>query len=94
VWVEDNLGVMSIGFMLPDKDDAVIWRGPRKNGTETKRDGVQDGVRFYLFGFDGGSDSDCEIVRVIVTVAVTVTVCHCRIVCAPWLIRAHQAVPH
>ncbi len=32
VWLEDNLGVMSIGFMLPDKDDAVIWRGPKKNG--------------------------------------------------------------
>ncbi len=23
---------MSIGFMLPDKDDAIIWRGPKKNG--------------------------------------------------------------
>lgn len=32
VYVEDNLGVMSIGFMLPSKDDAVIWRGPRKTG--------------------------------------------------------------
>lgn len=32
VYVEDNLAVMSIGFMLPSKDDAVIWRGPRKNG--------------------------------------------------------------
>ena len=32
VWVNDSLGVMSIGFMLPDQDDAVIWRGPRKNG--------------------------------------------------------------
>ena len=32
VYVEDNLGVMSIGFMLPDKDKPVIWRGPRKNG--------------------------------------------------------------
>jgi Mrp family chromosome partitioning ATPase len=61
VYVDDNLGVMSIGFMLPKqvcyisfhftqdvdlffshekrdylllkpKDDAVIWRGPRKNG--------------------------------------------------------------
>ncbi|KAG1106316.1 hypothetical protein G6F42_016802 [Rhizopus arrhizus] len=32
VYVQDNLGVMSIGFMLPDKDDAVIWRGPKKNG--------------------------------------------------------------
>lgn len=32
VYVSDNLGVMSIGFMLPSNDDAVIWRGPRKNG--------------------------------------------------------------
>ena len=32
VYVEDNLGVMSIGFMLPDNDSAIIWRGPRKNG--------------------------------------------------------------
>eukprot|EP01024_Parvocaulis_polyphysoides_P037143 TRINITY_DN33041_c1_g4_i1.p1 TRINITY_DN33041_c1_g4~~TRINITY_DN33041_c1_g4_i1.p1 ORF type:complete len:352 (-),score=77.11 TRINITY_DN33041_c1_g4_i1:306-1361(-) len=32
VYVEDNLGVMSIGFMLPDPDEAVVWRGPRKNG--------------------------------------------------------------
>ncbi|CAN6464309.1 unnamed protein product [Victoria cruziana] len=32
VYVESNLGVMSIGFMLPDQDEAVIWRGPRKNG--------------------------------------------------------------
>ena len=32
VYVEDKLGVMSIGFMLPDPDEAVIWRGPRKNG--------------------------------------------------------------
>ena len=27
-----ELGVMSIGFLLPSEDDAVIWRGPRKNG--------------------------------------------------------------
>ncbi|KAI1330988.1 nucleotide-binding protein [Xylariaceae sp. FL0255] len=32
VWVSDNLGVMSIQFMLPGRDDAVIWRGPKKNG--------------------------------------------------------------
>lgn len=32
VFVSDNLGVMSIGFMLSNQDDAVIWRGPRKNG--------------------------------------------------------------
>jgi ATP-binding protein involved in chromosome partitioning len=27
-----NLGVMSLGFLLPGKDDAVIWRGPAKAG--------------------------------------------------------------
>jgi Mrp family chromosome partitioning ATPase len=32
VWVQDNLGVMSVQFMLPNRDDAVIWRGPKKNG--------------------------------------------------------------
>ncbi len=32
VWVMDNLGVMSIQFMLPNPDDAVIWRGAKKNG--------------------------------------------------------------
>lgn len=31
-YYEDNLAVVSIGFMLPKKDDAVIWRGPKKNG--------------------------------------------------------------
>ncbi len=32
VWATDNLAVMSIQFMLPGRDDAVIWRGPKKNG--------------------------------------------------------------
>ncbi|XP_006007941.1 cytosolic Fe-S cluster assembly factor nubp1 isoform X2 [Latimeria chalumnae] len=32
VYVEENLGVMSIGFLLNSPDDAVIWRGPKKNG--------------------------------------------------------------
>lgn len=32
VYAADNLGVMSIGFMLTDPDEAVVWRGPRKNG--------------------------------------------------------------
>jgi Mrp family chromosome partitioning ATPase len=32
VYVDDHLAVMSIGFMLPNQDDAIIWRGPRKNG--------------------------------------------------------------
>jgi Mrp family chromosome partitioning ATPase len=32
IYVNENLGVMSIGFLMENKDDAVIWRGPRKNG--------------------------------------------------------------
>lgn len=32
VYVDDNLGVMSIQFMLPDPDAAIIWRGSKKNG--------------------------------------------------------------
>ncbi|KAL1887577.1 cytosolic Fe-S cluster assembly factor nbp35 [Sporothrix stenoceras] len=32
VWVTDNLGVMSIQFMLPNRDDAIIWRGAKKSG--------------------------------------------------------------
>ncbi|XP_029433237.1 cytosolic Fe-S cluster assembly factor NUBP1 isoform X2 [Rhinatrema bivittatum] len=32
VYVEDNLAVMSVGFLLTSPDDAVIWRGPKKNG--------------------------------------------------------------
>ncbi|KAJ7411076.1 Cytosolic Fe-S cluster assembly factor nubp1 [Willisornis vidua] len=31
-YVEENLGVMSVGFLLSSPDDAVIWRGPKKNG--------------------------------------------------------------
>ncbi|XP_041987871.1 cytosolic Fe-S cluster assembly factor NUBP1 homolog [Aricia agestis] len=32
VYVTDNLSLMSIGFLLGSPDDAVIWRGPKKNG--------------------------------------------------------------
>ncbi|CAM5178915.1 unnamed protein product [Eretmochelys imbricata] len=32
VYVEENLCVMSVGFLLSGPDDAVIWRGPKKNG--------------------------------------------------------------
>lgn len=32
VYVNERLGVMSIGFMLTDRNEAVVWRGPRKNG--------------------------------------------------------------
>ena len=32
VQITENLIAMSIGFLLPDRDDALIWRGPRKYG--------------------------------------------------------------
>ncbi|EEB14323.1 Nucleotide-binding protein, putative [Pediculus humanus corporis] len=31
IFVEDNLSVMSIGFLLGRPNEAVIWRGPKKN---------------------------------------------------------------
>ena len=29
---EQTLAVMSIAFLLNNKDDAVVWRGPKKTG--------------------------------------------------------------
>jgi|GEM_PF-2170704 len=43
--------VMSIGFLLPHKDDAVIWRGPLKMGV----------IRQFLGDVDWG-DLDCLII--------------------------------
>lgn len=33
---EKTLGVMSIAFLLSNKDDPVVWRGPKKNGVDFK----------------------------------------------------------
>ena len=30
IYIADNLGMMSIQFMLPDEDAAIIWRGAKK----------------------------------------------------------------
>eukprot|EP01083_Nonionella_stella_P117417 349908_1 len=32
VYRKSNLSVMSVAFLLSHKNDAIIWRGPRKNG--------------------------------------------------------------
>ena len=32
VYIEENLSLMSAGFLLPSEDSALIWRGPKKNG--------------------------------------------------------------
>lgn len=34
---EKRLGVMSIGFLLKNKNDSVVWRGPKKSGTFIRR---------------------------------------------------------
>jgi Mrp family chromosome partitioning ATPase len=49
--VSKNLWVMSIQFFLPDADDAVIWRGPRKYSF----------IRELLGGVDWGH-LDCLVV--------------------------------
>lgn len=46
-YVEENLAVMSIGFLLSSPDDAVIWRGPKKNG-------IVYACKIYLFIFTNG----------------------------------------
>lgn len=33
VFVTKNLGLKPIGFMLPNLDDAILWRGLRKNAS-------------------------------------------------------------
>ena len=51
VYKEDNLAVMSIGFMLSSNDEAVIWRGPKKNGLikQFLKDVNWGSVRFLFF---------------------------------------------
>ena len=44
VKVNDNLSVMSIGFLLPSNKDPVIWRGPRKFGV------IQQFLKDVLWG--------------------------------------------
>lgn len=29
---EQNVSLMSVGFLLEKPDEAVVWRGPKKNG--------------------------------------------------------------
>ncbi|CAB0008527.1 unnamed protein product [Nesidiocoris tenuis] len=47
-YVEENLALMSIGFLLGSSDDAVIWRGPRKNNM----------IRQFLSEVDWGDSLD------------------------------------
>jgi len=50
--VEDNLSVMSIGFLLDSPKSAVIWRGPRKNGI----------IKQFLTEVDWGTSLDVLVI--------------------------------
>jgi len=52
VYVEDNLSVMSIGFLLDSPKSAVIWRGPRKNGL----------IKQFLTEVDWGTGLDVLVI--------------------------------
>lgn len=65
-FVDENLSLMSIGFMLPSLDDAVIWRGPKKNGMikQFLRDVDWDELEYLLVDTPPGtSDEHLSIVE-------------------------------
>lgn len=68
IYVQDNLGAMSVGFMLPSPKDAVMWRGPKKNGliTQFLKD-VDWGTLDYLIVDTppGTSDEHLSIVQLL-----------------------------
>lgn len=71
VYVDENLGVMSIGFMLSNPDDAVIWRGPKKNTI----------IKQFLKDVDWGSLDYLVIDAPPGTSDEHITVAHCLLPC-------------
>lgn len=66
VYVEDNLALMSAGFLLPSEDSALIWRGPKKNGLikQLLRDVDWDNLDYLLVDTPPGtSDEHLSIVQ-------------------------------
>ena len=50
---QKSLALMSIGFLLEDPDEAVIWRGPKKTGRLFSDWGLESGVQTF-WGEDCG----------------------------------------
>ncbi|KAH3903439.1 probable Cytosolic Fe-S cluster assembly factor NBP35 [Saccharomycodes ludwigii] len=48
VYVTENLATMSIQYMLPEDDSAIIWRGPKKNAL----------IKKFLKDVDWSNDGD------------------------------------
>lgn len=67
LWIpvyKKNLAVMSISFLLPDRDKAVIWRGPRKNAliqqflTQVDWSGDTDGLDYLIIDTPPGTSDE------------------------------------
>ncbi|XP_042865042.1 cytosolic Fe-S cluster assembly factor nubp1-like isoform X1 [Penaeus japonicus] len=66
IYIAENLAVMSIGFLLNSADDAVIWRGPKKNGMikQFLRDVDWDSLDYLVVDTPPGtSDEHLSIVQ-------------------------------
>lgn len=64
VYASPNLAVMSISFLLPDSDAAVVWRGPRKNAliqqflTDTDWEGDTGGLDYLVIDTPPGTSDE------------------------------------
>lgn len=64
VYSSNNIAVMSISFMLADHNQAVIWRGPRKNAliqqflTEVDWTGETDGLDYLIVDTPPGTSDE------------------------------------
>ncbi|KAI1712104.1 NUBPL iron-transfer p-loop NTPase domain-containing protein [Ditylenchus destructor] len=68
IYVRDNLAVMSIAFLLESRNEAVIWRGPRKNALikQFLRDVDWSSIDFLLIDTPPGtSDEHISVVQLL-----------------------------
>lgn len=66
IYVKDNLSVMSCAFMLESESEAVVWRGPKKNGLikQFLRDVDWDELDYLLIDTPPGtSDEHLSIIN-------------------------------
>ena len=66
---KDGLRVMSLGFLLQDQDEAVIWRGPRKTGVikQFLKDVVWGDLDFLIIDSPPGTGDEplsvCQLIE-------------------------------
>lgn len=68
IYAADNIAMISIGHMLESEDQAVIWRGPKKNGMikQFLRDVAWDDLDYLLVDTPPGtSDEHISIVQLL-----------------------------